>query len=1090
VLEIVESNAAAERLAAARDFLTALGAGTEALLLGATRGAVDDLVRSLPARATFGLHRFSLPQLAASLAAPELAGRGSAPATTLAAEALAARAAFEALGGSGLAYFAPVARLPGFARSLARTLAELRLAGVGAGALRALPGPGADLAGLLTIHERLLEAARLMDRPATLEAAARAWRAGATPLPRAVPLLLLDLELASPLEAGLVGALASAAPRALATVPAGDARTVEALESMGARRRPARPRPRAGRSGLERLREHLFSDEAPPPPEADDASVKFFSAPGEAREAVEIARNLLDEARAGVAFDDMAVLLRSPETYAPLLETAFRRAGLPVWFARESRRPDPSGRAFLALLACRSEGLSARRFAEYLSFGQTPRPDADGAPPTGRAAWSGGRDEQLGPAARAADRTAPEDVGRGDADADPPEPEPAPSAPWRWEQLLVEASVIGSEERWARRLAGLESELGIALRVVAEDDPDSAHARRLERQLAEIGHLKRFALPVIGRLAAFPEEATWGDWLERLGALASMTLARPEGVLRVLAELEPMGIVGPASLDEVRDVLAERLSLLEPESPAHRFGRVFVGPLSHARGRSFAVVFVPGLAERMFPQRPREDPLLLDVHRARLSPALETQAVRGGRERLLLRLAAGAARDRLWLSYPRVDVGEARPRVTSFYGLDVARATNGRIPDLEEFERRAAAEAGARLAWPAPPDPARAIDPIEHDLSSLARLLRDPGRDAARGRARYLLELNPHLARSLRARYTRWGEEWSRQDGLVRRTEAVAAALDANRLRARPYSPSALEKFAACPYRFLLSAIHRLEPRPELAGPGQLDPLIRGRLFHEVQAETGRALAREGLLPLDAERLERARSVLVRTLERVGEEYRDALHPPIRRVWDDELEGLRADLVAWLGHLAASGALWHPRHFELAFGLPPDPGRDPESVRDPARLPNGAILRGSVDLVERSADGSSMRVTDHKTGADRTSRGLVVGRGEVLQPLLYALAVEATLGRPVIETRLFFCTSRGGFSERAVPLDPRARAIALDVLETIDRAVAAGFLPAAPRADACGLCDFRVVCGPHEEERTRRKNPAPLRDLDELRERP
>ncbi len=68
----------------------------------------------------------------------------------------------------------------------------------------------------------------------------------------------------------------------------------------------------------------------------------------------------------------------------------------------------------------------------------------------------------------------------------------------------------------------------------------------------------------------------------------------------------------PIDLDEVRRVLTERLLTLESEPPSRRFGRVFVGTPHQARGRSFRVVFVPGLAERLFPQKPREDPLLLD----------------------------------------------------------------------------------------------------------------------------------------------------------------------------------------------------------------------------------------------------------------------------------------------------------------------------------------------------------------------------------------------------------------------------------------------------------------------------------------------
>jgi len=63
----------------------------------------------------------------------------------------------------------------------------------------------------------------------------------------------------------------------------------------------------------------------------------------------------------------MAVILRAPQTYLGVIEHALDRAGIPAWFHRGTRRPDPAGRA---LLACADEDLSARRFAEYISLGQ------------------------------------------------------------------------------------------------------------------------------------------------------------------------------------------------------------------------------------------------------------------------------------------------------------------------------------------------------------------------------------------------------------------------------------------------------------------------------------------------------------------------------------------------------------------------------------------------------------------------------------------------------------------------------------------------------------------------------------------------
>ena len=116
--------------------------------------------------------------------------------------------------------------------------------------------------------------------------------------------------------------------------------------------------------------------------------------------------------------------------------------------------------------------------------------------------------------------------------------------------------------------------------------------------------------------------AIWRDWLARLEALVPRVIRQPLVVPRVLAELRPMGAIGPVTLREVRDVLSERLRTVAVEPPDSRYGRVFVGTTDQAAGRVFRVVFVPGLAERVFPQKLREDPLLADAVRRRSTPAL------------------------------------------------------------------------------------------------------------------------------------------------------------------------------------------------------------------------------------------------------------------------------------------------------------------------------------------------------------------------------------------------------------------------------------------------------------------------------------
>ncbi len=71
----------------------------------------------------------------------------------------------------------------------------------------------------------------------------------------------------------------------------------------------------------------------------------------------------------------MAVLLRQPEVYQGSLQSALRRARIPVFLAESAQLPHPQGRALLSLLECARENLSARRFAEYLSLArQLPTP--------------------------------------------------------------------------------------------------------------------------------------------------------------------------------------------------------------------------------------------------------------------------------------------------------------------------------------------------------------------------------------------------------------------------------------------------------------------------------------------------------------------------------------------------------------------------------------------------------------------------------------------------------------------------------------------------------------------------------------------
>ena len=167
-----------------------------------------------------------------------------------------------------------------------------------------------------------------------------------------------------------------------------------------------------------------------------------------------------------------------------------------------------------------------------------------------------------------------------------------------------------------------------------------------------------------------------------------------------------------------------------------------------------------------------------------------------------------------------------------------------------------------------------------------------------------------------------------------------------------------------------------------------------------------------------------------------------------------------------------------------------DAGRDEASRPEPVVIDGRFSLHGSIDLVEERANGD-LRVTDHKTGKYRGKDHMVVDGGAALQPVLYSLALEAATGRSVVEGRLYYATTDGGFRDVQIALTPQARRTGVEVLEIIDRAIETGFLAPVPREKACSWCDFRPVCGPTAEHRIGRyKSHEPLADLLDLRRKP
>jgi hypothetical protein len=475
--------------------------------------------------------------------------------------------------------------------------------------------------------------------------------------------------------------------------------------------------PEAPATSLARLQQGLF--EAPKEARrkdggeaaALDPTVKVLSAAGEALEAVEIARLIRQATGEGVRYQEIAVLLRTPDAYDVALASAFERAQIDAFCVEGVPEVDPAARGLSLLLDLVGSDLDRARVMEFLT--------------SARIRWT----DLLGP----------------DAEV----------SPARWDRLSAQAGIVSGLESWRSRLAQAKQD-----REAREYDDD--RDLRLYDSLATL--IERLAED----LATIPKGGSWSAYLDAtLGLLdrwierAALTHERLERVLRPLAQYAPA-----PSRDEFLARVRELLATQRYREGQLGDGRVFVGSIDAARGLRFRRVFVPGLVERAFPGLVRPDPLLLDEEREALSPRLRTTRDGQEAERLLFLDAVKAAEERLVLSYPRFDTASGRERVPSSFLLRALEAALGRRIDTNDLARLAEPGATA-LGRPHPDDPKAALDGIERDLALVS--------SGEPGVARHLAAPDSFLARSLAQEAAAWDSALTAWDGLVDVTAAAEA---------------------------------------------------------------------------------------------------------------------------------------------------------------------------------------------------------------------------------------------------------------------------------------------------------------------------
>ncbi len=495
-----------------------------------------------------------------------------------------------------------------------------------------------------------------------------------------------------------------------------------------------------------------------------------------------------------------------------------------------------------------------------------------------------------------------------------------------------------------------------------------------------------------------------------------------EAVIGCVEQLSELEVFEPrVPFDTFAEYCQKSLESAMEQPEKFQGGGIFVGDVMSARGLSWPLVIVTGLVEKRFPRVIREDPLLLDDERARITAKLPRKLAGYDEERLLFSLAVAAAGEKLVLSWPRLEPATSRPRLASFLLLEHAGATS--FPALEKQ---------ARII---PLSPVRAVDePLterEFDLPALESLA---------DQSSYLQQVSPLLADGVLNVQTRWRErQLTAYDGLLAAPEVLKLLRGRFDLEKLVISTTSLEDFFSCPFYYFQKHVLGIEPWEEPEAALSINALDLGSLYHSILEDYYKSHAHD----------------VVAVAEKHFREFERRGVTGYPTVWEIKKQVIVEELAAFIERDRATAAGWQPAKFEEEFnGI---------AVAPPIRW------RGKIDRIDLRDDGSRARVLDYKTGKQpRGVRDDSLAGGEALQLPLYILAAQQLLPKTIVESASYlYFTLRGSYQTITFTrsaLDQQHAELA-NLLDVAADQIRNGVFAQYATIEGCRRCEFRPICG-------------------------
>lgn len=648
-----------------------------------------------------------------------------------------------------------------------------------------------------------------------------------------------------------------------------------------------------------------------------------------------------------------------------------------------------------------------------------------------------------------------------------------PHLPLRAETLLRQ---LGEREGQAGYLAAVEVWAETPPQLLEDEYASAGHRERLHTLAMECRAFVEWFFRLWEHVPPKATAAVYLEHFERFVHDLGLPVAREAAPFWAVLQRWAQTLSPRLGADRVLhpEEFARQIETLaggvEMPAPPPR-GGVRLLPVEAARGADCDHLLILGLCEGSFPQLAIGPSQLTDQQRTHLrgqGVPLADPAQRRDDERALFLELVARPRQTLTLSYPAVDE-KGQDLLPSSFLLAVRDCFADRV--IPVTQQRMLIEG---FDTQAPRSPAEYRIRMVHDCARSRAGLPElvDGEDTA-----------PAVWANLRAAQVVARDRFREithtcHEGVLRRP-AVLADL-ASRLSAeQTLSPTALETYVACPFRFWLQQVLRLQPLEE---PGEeVEHTRRGAVVHRALA----AYHKQVLAPDDTT------SMLATHIDHAVQQYAERAPSQASRVlW--ELEGRRL-----MRPLARYQRQWQdfiqpwvkqsltPKPFalEATFGLKTPPEGQPS--QPPLVISRDGIevrIGGTIDRVDAAEhpSGTVFWILDYKSGRGASYTAKAFERMEKLQLTLYALAAERVLfakptARP-LAMAYWMVMDKGpkwmlpGTKKSQTWLEdpsgwPRYREHLEQWVVTLVRHMRAGDFPLAPRSEDCtATCSYGSVC--------------------------